>query len=117
LKYLAVLILFAAVAFYAYWRLRPYIRGARRLLGALREVNRMRGGEVPTDLSKKAKGEEVEAEGGPQRKAPALRRLRHVDARLPRRLPQRRRDLLLPRLPRTRRRRAALRTQVSIIRQ
>jgi hypothetical protein len=56
LKYLAVLILFAAVAFYAYWRLRPYIRGARRLLGALREVNRMRGGEVPTDLSKKGKG-------------------------------------------------------------
>jgi ribosomal protein L44E len=55
LKYLFVLALFAVVAAYAYWRLRPYIRGARRLVGALREVNRMREGARPSDLPKKGK--------------------------------------------------------------
>jgi hypothetical protein len=43
-KYLFLLLLFAAVAFLIYWRLRPYIRGLRRLLAALREVRSMRGG-------------------------------------------------------------------------
>ncbi len=47
MKYLLILALFAAVAFLAYWRLRPYIRGVRRLLGALREVKRMRDGMPP----------------------------------------------------------------------
>lgn len=50
MKYLVVLALFAIVAFYAYWRLRPYIRGARKLVGALREVNRMRDGARASDL-------------------------------------------------------------------
>jgi hypothetical protein len=50
LKYLIVLVLFATVATYVYWRLRPYIRGARRLIGALREVNRMREGARPSDI-------------------------------------------------------------------
>ena len=36
MKYLIVLALFAAVAFLVYWRLRPYIRGVRRLLEAAR---------------------------------------------------------------------------------
>jgi hypothetical protein len=36
--------LFAFVAFLLYWRLRPYIRGLRRFIGALREVKRMREG-------------------------------------------------------------------------
>jgi hypothetical protein len=48
LKYLFVLLLFAAVAFLVYWRLRPYIRGLRRFLGVLREVKRMREGAVPS---------------------------------------------------------------------
>lgn len=47
MKYLVVLALFAAVAFLLYWRLRPYIRGVRRLLGVVREVNRMRTGAPP----------------------------------------------------------------------
>jgi ribosomal protein L44E len=55
-KYLVVLALFAAVVAYAYWRLRPYIRGARRLVGALREVNRMREGAAEFDQPKKSKG-------------------------------------------------------------
>jgi hypothetical protein len=42
LKYLFVLALFAVVAFAVYWRVRPYLRGVRRFLGVLREVNRMR---------------------------------------------------------------------------
>lgn len=50
MKYLFVLTLFAVVAFMIYWRLRPYLRGARRFLGVVREVNRMRTaarGEMP----------------------------------------------------------------------
>ncbi|HEV7891591.1 MAG TPA: PP0621 family protein [Pyrinomonadaceae bacterium] len=52
MKYLFVLALFAAVAFIIYWRLRPYLRGVRRFLGVLREVNRMRAaarGEMPRE--------------------------------------------------------------------
>lgn len=57
MKYLIILLLFAVVVGYAYWRLRPYIRGARRLFGALRDVRRMqRGGASEFDLPKK-KGE------------------------------------------------------------
>ena len=47
MKYVIVLALFAAVAFLAYWRLRPYVRGLRRFLGVLREVRRMREGVPP----------------------------------------------------------------------
>jgi hypothetical protein len=49
LKYLFVLALFAVVAFAVYWRMRPYLRGIRRFLGVLREVNRMRAA-ARTDL-------------------------------------------------------------------
>jgi len=52
LKYLFVLALFAAVAFMVYWRLRPYLRGVRRFLGVVREVNRMRAaarGDMPRE--------------------------------------------------------------------
>jgi hypothetical protein len=49
LKYLFVLALFALVAFALYWRVRPYLRGVRRFLGVLREVNRMRAA-ARTDL-------------------------------------------------------------------
>jgi hypothetical protein len=52
LKYLFIIALFAAVAFMVYWRLRPYLRGVRRFLGVLREVNRMRSaarGEMPRE--------------------------------------------------------------------
>jgi hypothetical protein len=55
-KYLFVLLLFTVVVAYAYWRLRPYIRGARRLIGALRDVRRVRGGASEFDLPKKSKG-------------------------------------------------------------
>lgn len=41
MKYLFVLGLLAFVAFLIYLRLRPYIRGVRRFLGVVREVNRM----------------------------------------------------------------------------
>lgn len=52
MKYLFVLALFAVVAFMIYWRLRPYLRGVRRFLGVVREVNRMRTaahGEIPRE--------------------------------------------------------------------
>ncbi len=41
MKYLFILALFAFVAVIFYIRLRPYIRGVRRFLGVVREVNRM----------------------------------------------------------------------------
>ncbi|MDT5158274.1 MAG: hypothetical protein QOH51_2631 [Acidobacteriota bacterium] len=47
MKYLFVLGLFAVVAFFFYWRLRPYIRGVRRFLGVVREMNRVRAGAAP----------------------------------------------------------------------
>ena len=51
MKYLIVFSLFAAVLFIVYWRLRPYIRGVRRMLGVVREVNRMRtGSSAQSDL-------------------------------------------------------------------
>jgi hypothetical protein len=56
-KYLVILFLFAASAAYVLWRLRPYIHGARRLVGALREVRRMQqGGAADFELPKKSKG-------------------------------------------------------------
>jgi hypothetical protein len=55
LKYLFVLALFAFVAFMLYWRMRPYLRGVRRFLGVVREVNRMRAGAPATgDIPRKA---------------------------------------------------------------
>jgi hypothetical protein len=50
LKYLFVLAIFALVAFLIYWRLRPYIRGVRRFLGVLREMNRVRASSAQSDL-------------------------------------------------------------------
>jgi hypothetical protein len=54
LKYLFILLLFAAVAFIVYWRLRPYIRGVRRFLGVLREVRSMREGVAPGDFPQRS---------------------------------------------------------------
>lgn len=65
MKYLFVLVLFAAVAFIVYWRLRPYIRGLRRFLGVLREAKRMREGVPPVGFPqrqsspKRAAGEKL----------------------------------------------------------
>ena len=55
MKYFIVLFLFAVVVAYAYWRLRPYIRGARRLIGALRDVRRMQQGAAEFGLPKQSK--------------------------------------------------------------
>jgi len=49
LKYLFVLGLLAFAALLIYLRLRPYIRGVRRFLGVIREVNRMSAG-VRSDI-------------------------------------------------------------------
>ena len=60
MKYFVILLLFAAFAAYVLWRLRPYIRGARRLFGALREVRRMQqGGSVEFGLPKTSKGKKA----------------------------------------------------------
>ena len=63
MKYLLVLGLFAAVAFVVYWRMRPFIRGVRRFLGVVREVNRMSAGvrqDIPREQQQKpAPGEKL----------------------------------------------------------
>lgn len=59
MKYLVVLALFALVVGYAYWRLRPYIRGARRVLATLREVKRMQEAARPPDAAKESKPKAV----------------------------------------------------------
>jgi len=62
-KYLFVLALFAVAAFMLYWRMRPYIRGVRRFLGVVREVNRMSAGarrqDLPRREQKSAPGEKL----------------------------------------------------------
>jgi hypothetical protein len=63
-KYLFVLALFAVAAFMLYWRMRPFIRGVRRFLGVVREVNRMNAGaarqqDLPRRQQKSAPGEKL----------------------------------------------------------
>jgi hypothetical protein len=43
-EYVVIIALFAAIALYAYWRLRPYLKMAGKVLGALRDVRRMSEG-------------------------------------------------------------------------
>ncbi|MDT7687479.1 MAG: hypothetical protein QOJ70_3672 [Acidobacteriota bacterium] len=64
MKYLFVLALFALAAFLVYWRLRPYIRGVRRFIGVVREVNRVRASntsaqsDIPRKTERKAAANE-----------------------------------------------------------
>lgn len=41
MKYVLIIMLFLAVALYVYWRLRPYLKTAGKVLGVLRDVRRM----------------------------------------------------------------------------
>ena len=47
MKYVIVIALFAAVALFVYWRLRPYLKMAGKVLGVLRDVQRMSTGARP----------------------------------------------------------------------
>jgi hypothetical protein len=62
-KYLFILFLLAVVLFTIYWRMRPFIRGVRRFLGVVREVNRMSAGarrDTPTQTQQqRATGEKL----------------------------------------------------------
>lgn len=53
MKYLFVLALLAVVVFVVYWRMRHFIRGVRRFLGVVREVNRMSAGAREQDLPRR----------------------------------------------------------------
>jgi len=59
-KYLLLFAIFAFVAAIFYIRLRPYIRGVRRFLGVVREVNRMNA-TARTDLRSNTRREEATA--------------------------------------------------------
>ncbi|HEX6624467.1 MAG TPA: hypothetical protein VF064_12200 [Pyrinomonadaceae bacterium] len=47
MKYVIVITLFAAVALFVYWRLRPYLKMARSVLGFVRDVQRVSTGARP----------------------------------------------------------------------
>lgn len=57
MKYIVILTLFALVAFFIYWRMRPYIRGVRRFLGVVREIRNMnaaaRASNIPRETQKR----------------------------------------------------------------
>ena len=44
MKYVIIITLFVAVALVVYWRLRPYLKMARSVLGFVRDVRRMSTG-------------------------------------------------------------------------
>jgi hypothetical protein len=52
-KLALVLILFATLAFLVYWRLRPYIAIARRVLGFVRDARGL-GGDATTNAPRRA---------------------------------------------------------------
>lgn len=50
MKYLLLFILLAAVVAFVYWRLRPYVRAARRALKMVNELRGMARAQAPPDL-------------------------------------------------------------------
>lgn len=46
-KYFILIALFAAIALFAYWRLRPYLKMARNVLGFMRDVRHMSAEQAP----------------------------------------------------------------------
>ena len=80
MKYLVLLLLLAASAAYVLWRLRPYIRGARRFIGVVREMRRMQQGvpfqDLPQKAGKKAKKEKKWKKAAQRGEAPAERLVR-----------------------------------------
>lgn len=54
MKYVLILCLLAGVSFFLYWRLRPYIRAARRIMVMMREVRRVQEGRAPSDFRAEA---------------------------------------------------------------
>lgn len=59
MKYLVVALIIGALCTIIYWRLRPYINLARRVLGAVREARGMNaGGQSPDAMRRKTTGDE-----------------------------------------------------------
>jgi len=50
LKYLLLIILLVALCAFLYWRLRPYVRAARRALKVVNEFRRVSRAARPADL-------------------------------------------------------------------
>ena len=55
MKYIIVLSVLALLSALLYWRLRPYIKMARRVLGVVRDVRRMSVGQETADLPRSQK--------------------------------------------------------------
>ena len=53
MKLVVVLTLLALAAVLVYWRLRPYVRAARRFLAFVREANRVAAPNQPADLPRR----------------------------------------------------------------
>ncbi|HEV2707304.1 MAG TPA: hypothetical protein VGV59_15390 [Pyrinomonadaceae bacterium] len=56
MKYLFIIALFAFVGLLVYWRLRPYIRAARRFFGFVREVQRVNSAGMRAEGSAGGRG-------------------------------------------------------------
>ena len=61
MKYVFIIALFAAVALFVYWRLRPYLKMARNVLGFVRDVQRVSTGtRAETPQRSQQRGDAVE---------------------------------------------------------
>ena len=54
MKSLLILTVMALVALYLYWRLRPYLSFARRVLGVVRDTQRMEARGTPVNAAPRA---------------------------------------------------------------
>lgn len=53
MKYLFILFIFACVAVYLYWRLRPYLKMAGHMLGIVRDARRMSVSQNPGGIPRR----------------------------------------------------------------
>lgn len=59
MKYVFIITLFALVAFFVYWRLRPYLKVARNVLGVLRDARSMSAGGVQSSIRQQQREEKA----------------------------------------------------------
>ncbi|HYP52538.1 MAG TPA: hypothetical protein VEQ42_03300 [Pyrinomonadaceae bacterium] len=67
MKYLLLILLLAALVALVYWRLRPYVRAARRALKVVGEMRRVARGETSFNVSRGRERERERAAATPER--------------------------------------------------
>lgn len=56
MRYVLIITLLTGVALLVYWRLRPYLKMARNILGFVRDVRRMSAGGGPLGTARREQG-------------------------------------------------------------